>query len=72
MGYQSNETGTFQIYVGHLSENGARVRVSAEAATEALWNRPGTAIYYRDGLGQIVEVKVTTGGGFSLGAHRSS
>ena len=70
LSYQSNETGTFQIYVRPFPENGARVRVSTEAATEALWNRAGTALYYRDGLGQIVEVKVTTSGGFSIGAHR--
>jgi len=70
LSYQSNETGRFEIYVRPFPENGARVRVSTEAATEPLWNRAGTALYYRDGLGQIVEVKVTTGAGLSIGAHR--
>jgi hypothetical protein len=35
-----------------------------------MWNRTGTALYYRDGLGQIVEVKVTTGASFSIGTRK--
>ncbi|HEY2162598.1 MAG TPA: protein kinase [Gemmatimonadaceae bacterium] len=70
LSYQSNETSRFEIYVRPFPENGARVRVSSEGGTEPIWNRAGTALYYRDGLGQIVEVKVTTTAGFSIGAHR--
>jgi len=35
-----------------------------------MWNRAGTALYYRDVLGQIVDREVTTGATFSIGERR--
>jgi serine/threonine-protein kinase len=71
LAYQSNEAARFEVYVRPFPGNGARVQVSAEGGTEPVWNRQGTALYYRDPLGQITEVKVTTGANLSIGARRT-
>ncbi|HMA23187.1 MAG TPA: hypothetical protein VKP00_04320, partial [Gemmatimonadaceae bacterium] len=70
LAYQSNEATRFEVYVRPFPGSGARVQVSAEGGTEPMWNRQGTALYYRDPLGQIIEVKVTTGASFSIGQRR--
>ena len=70
LAYQSNETSRFEIYVRPFPGDGARVRVSADGGTEPIWNRAGTSLFYRDGLGQFNEVKVTTGTNFTIGTHR--
>jgi serine/threonine-protein kinase len=70
LAYQSNDVNRFEIYVRPFPNNGARVQVTTEGGTEPMWNRAGTALYYRDGLGQVVEVKVTTGANFSIGARK--
>jgi serine/threonine-protein kinase len=70
LAYQSNEAVRFEVYVRPFPVNGARVQVSADGGTEPVWNRQGTALYYRDPLGQVIEVKVTTGANFSIGQRR--
>ena len=68
--YQSNESGRFEIYVRPFPESGARIQVSDNGGTEPIWGHSGQSLYYRDALGQIVEVVVNTQGGFSIGARR--
>src|SRR5262249_49606766 len=68
--YQSNESGRFEVYVRPFPTSGARVQISTDGGTEPLWNHAGTALYYRDAIGQLTEVKVTTGASFSIGARR--
>jgi serine/threonine-protein kinase len=68
--YQSNEGGPYQIYVRPFPGPGARVQVTTAGGTEPIWGRSGTRLYYRDELGQITEVAVTTGPEFSLGERR--
>jgi serine/threonine-protein kinase len=70
LAYQSNDVTRFEIYVRPFPNSGARVQVTTEGGTEPMWNRAGTALYYRDGLGQFVEVKVTTGTNFAIGARK--
>lgn len=70
LAYQSNEATRFEVYVRPFPGNGARVQVSADGGTEPMWNRQGTVLYYRDPLGQITEVNVTTGANFSIGQRR--
>ena len=70
LAYQSNDLNRFEIYVRPFPNTGARVQVTTEGGAEPMWNRTGTALYYRDGLGQIVEVKVTTGASFSIGTRK--
>jgi len=68
--YQSNETGRFEIYVRPFPANGPRTPVSDNGGTEPLWGRSGRSLYYRGPNGEIVEVVVTTGASFSIGARK--
>ena len=68
--YQSNETGRFEIYVRPFPGSGARVAVSDNGGTEPLWGRSGHSLYYRGPTGEVVEVAVTTGSSFSIGARK--
>jgi len=68
--YQSNESGRFDIYMRPFPENGARIQISDNGGTEPLWGKSGKALYYRDPMGQLVEVAITSAGGLSIGARR--
>lgn len=70
LAYQTNEAGRFEVYVRPFPESGARTPVSTDGGTEPVWNRAGTALYYLNSLGQIVETKATTGSTFSIGERR--
>ena len=70
LAYRSNETGRFEVYVRSFPDSGSRVQVSTGGGTEPVWSRAGTALYYRDPLGQIVELAVTTAPSFSIGRRR--
>ncbi len=70
LAYQSNEGGRFEIYVRPFPASGARIQVSDNGGTEPLWGRSGRSLYYRGPLGEVVEVGVTTGSGFSIGARK--
>jgi serine/threonine-protein kinase len=69
LAYQSSESGRFEIYVRPFPGTGARVQVSDNGGTEALWSRSGRSLYYRDPLENVVEVSVTTGETFSIGTR---
>jgi Tol biopolymer transport system component len=70
LAYQSNESGRFEIYVRPFPGNGARVQVSDLGGTETIWGRDGRSLYYRGPLGEVVQVGVTTGASFSIGARQ--
>jgi WD40 repeat protein len=70
MAYQSNESGRFEIYVRPFPARGARVQVSDNGGTEAVWGRSGRSLYYRAAAGETIEVGVTTGSGFSIGERK--
>jgi eukaryotic-like serine/threonine-protein kinase len=65
--YQSNESSRFEIYVRPFPGNGARVQVSTDGGTEPIWGHSGRSLYYRDGVGNITAVAITTGANFSIG-----
>ncbi len=69
--YQSNETGRFEIYMRPFPGAGARVQVSDNGGTEALWARDGRILYYRGPVGEVIKVDVTTGAAFSIGARKT-
>ena len=69
LAYQSNETERFEIYVRPFPGSGARVQVSDNGGTEAIWGKDGRSLHYRGPLGEIVKVSVTTGKDFSIGAR---
>ena len=70
LAYQSNDGGRFEIYVRPFPGTGARTQVSSDGATEPIWDRSGTSLFYRDAIGQFTEVKVTTGANFSIGQRK--
>jgi len=70
LAYQSNESGRTEVYVRPFPENGARITVSDNGATEAVWARNGRALFYRGPTGEVIKVDVTTGARFSIGQRR--
>ena len=70
LAYQSNESGRFEIYVRPFPQIGARIQVSDNGGSEPIWGRNGRSLYYRTMSGEIVEVSVTTGEQFSIGARK--
>jgi len=70
LAYHSNESGRFEIYVRPFPGSGARIQVSDVGGSEPLWGRSGRSLYYRTQLGDVVEVDVTTGAEFSIGARK--
>ena len=71
LAYQSNEGGRFEVYVRPFPESGARIQVSDNGGTEPLWGRSGKSLYYRGPSNDVIEVAVTTGGQFSIGARKT-
>jgi Tol biopolymer transport system component len=69
LAYQSNETDRFEVYVRPFPGNGARVQVSDRGGTEPIWARDGRSLYYRGPTGELIQVTVTTGASFSIGAR---
>ena len=45
------------------------MQVSDNGGTEPIWGRSGRSLYYRGQLGEVVDVKVTTGEQFSIGTR---
>ncbi|MEX2283401.1 MAG: protein kinase [Gemmatimonadota bacterium] len=68
--YQSNETGRFEVYVRPFPGSGGRVPVSDNGGTEPIFSRSGRSLFYKGPLGEIIEVGVTTEGGFSIGQRK--
>jgi Tol biopolymer transport system component len=66
LAYQSNETDRFEIYVRPFPGSGARVQVSNNGGTEAIWGRDGRSLYYRGPVGEIIKVDVNTASEFSI------
>jgi serine/threonine-protein kinase len=71
LAYQSNESGRTEVYVRPFPESGARITVSDNGATEAVWARNGRALFYRGPIGEVLKVDVTTGARFSIGKRRT-
>jgi eukaryotic-like serine/threonine-protein kinase len=68
MAYSSNETGRTEIYVVPFPNAGdAKWPVSSGGGTEPLWSRAGDEIFYRNGQGDVVAVRVDTGTTFATG-----
>jgi serine/threonine-protein kinase len=69
MAYTSNETGSDEIYVVPFPNAAdAKWPVSVGGGTEPLWSRDGRELFYRNGQGDMVAVRVETQPVFSTGA----
>jgi serine/threonine-protein kinase len=61
--YASNESGRNEIYVKAYPGPGAKIQVSVDGGTDAVWRPKGGELYYRDGDKMMV-VQVDTKGPF--------
>ena len=69
MAYSTTETGRSEIVVVPFpNASDSRWPVSVGGGSEPLWSRDGTELFYRNGMNQLVSVRVQTTGAFSIGA----
>ncbi len=62
--YTSNESGRNEIYAQAYPGPGARVQISTDGGTDAVWRRAGSELYYRNG-DKMMAVSVSASGAFS-------
>ena len=67
--YVSNESGRNEIYAQAYPGPGAKIQISTEGGTDALWKRSGGELYYRDG-DKMMAVEVNTARGFRASKPR--
>jgi Tol biopolymer transport system component len=68
MVYASDESGAFEIYVVPFpNTHGGKWLVSPHGGTEPHWAHSGNELFYRDGNGNLVAVRVITNPTFSIG-----
>lgn len=68
LAYSSNESGHYEIYVVPFPRTAATIwAVSTGGGTEPLWSHSGKELFYRDGDGNLVAVKVHSTPTFSYG-----
>ncbi len=66
LAYASEESGRYEIYVQPYPGPGGKWQISAEGATEAVWNPNGRELFYRNG-DKMMAVDVTTQPSFTAG-----
>jgi serine/threonine-protein kinase len=67
--YESNESGSFSVYVRPFPGPGPVTQVSADGI-EPAWSRDGRRLFYRNGA-RLIETSVSTARGFVAGAQRT-
>jgi serine/threonine-protein kinase len=67
--YASNESGRNEIYVQAYPGPGAKIQISTEGGTDAVWRAKGGELYYRSGDKMMV-VDVNTAGAFRASRPR--
>jgi Tol biopolymer transport system component len=68
--YQSNESGTFEVYVQPFPTTGAKWQVSKSGGQQPQWRRDGRELFYIAPDKKLTAVAVQTGSSFSLGETR--
>jgi Tol biopolymer transport system component len=68
--YNSNDRGTWQVYVAPFPPTGRRWQVSAAGGVEGRWRGDGNELYYLSPNGRMMAVDVNTANGFEPGAPR--
>ena len=58
LGYISNESGRFEVYVQAFPATGGRWQVSFEGGIQPRWRRDGRELYYLDSSGRIMALDV--------------
>ena len=69
LAYQSNESGTYQVYVRPFPNagTGGRWQVSTSGGTRPAWARSGRELFYKDATGLLAVSVQTTGQTFTAG-----
>ena len=71
LAFQSNDAGSFQVYVRPFPNEGGRTQVSTAGGSEPLWSHAGDQIFYRTAEG-IEAVSVSTTPSFALRERRAA
>ena len=69
LAYISDESGRQEVYVRPFPGPGGRIQVSVNGGTEAVWNRNGREMFYREESGpvsRLVSAQVNTASGFQV------
>ena len=72
LAYVSDESGKFEVYVRPFPNvSAARWQISRNGGSEPMWSPSGRELYYRSGSGELMEVQVDGGNGFSVKTQRA-
>jgi serine/threonine-protein kinase len=69
LSYVSNESGRYEVYVQPYPGPGGKWQISTEGGSEALWNRNGRELFYRNG-DKMMSVAISTQPSFAAGNPR--
>jgi len=56
--YQSNESGSYQVYVQSFPPSGGKWQISSDGGETPRWRRDGKELYYRAANGKLMAVEV--------------
>ena len=73
IGYASNETGRWEVFVEPFPQYGPRWQVSADGGSQPLWRRDGKELFFLAPGGKLMVASVNTGETFAreAAAHYS-
>jgi Tol biopolymer transport system component len=72
LAYNSNETGSPEVFVESLAGDGARYRISSSSGMHAQWSADGSRLYYLDTVGNLMETQIEAiGGALAIGETRT-
>ena len=60
LAYESNESGTFEIYVQSFPDPEGKWQISTEGGREPVWARGGQQLFYRNDNNQTMAVEIVT------------
>jgi hypothetical protein len=69
--YQSDESGTVEVYVRPFSGHGGKWQISTAGGTQPVWNRNGKEIFYVSADNKLMAVDVKADSGFEAGTPRA-
>jgi Tol biopolymer transport system component len=61
LAYQSNDSGSAEVYLTHFPSGGAKYQVSLQGGTQPVWSVDGKRLYYLDARQRLVSVEVQAG-----------
>jgi len=67
LAYQSNESGSFEIYVRELTPTGGKWQISASRGRAPLWRLDGKELYYLTFENEVMAVPIDYSSGFEIG-----